>query len=386
MASIRRRTRSDGSAAWRVEGREDGARTKTSITFETEDDALAHLAAVDRLGFTAARKLLERHEQGDAHGPTLARVLEDYVDRAHDITDGTKDDYRRILDRSGITDALGDLPVSYITDDDVNAWVAARSSTISEQTGAGISPKTIRNEHGLLSTLLAHAVSRGWCDTNAAKGVRLPVKAKHDMLVLTNEQYAAIHAHMDPAYQPFIEFLAVTGMRWGEATALQWRDINTRVNPPRVTVRRAWKKGRAGAWAVEGLPKTSAGSRSFTIPQRLVERIGPPGQAGELVFKGATGKAIQHTNFHARKWVRACEAAGVIDPRPRIHDLRHYMASTLLSAGVPIHAISRRLGHEKISTTVDVYGFLTPDMAVAGLDTMNDVLALTPARPPALTD
>ena len=110
-----------------------------------------------------------------------------------------------------------------------------------------------------------------------------------------------------------------------------------------------------------------------------MERRGTPGKRGDLVFKGATGKPIQHTNFHARKWVRACEAARVMDPRPRIHDLRHYMASTLLAAGVPIHAISRRLGHEKISTTVDTYGHLTPDAMVAGLDTMESVLALTPA-------
>lgn len=385
MAFISRRPRADGTVAWRVQGRETGARQTTTVTFDTEDDAIRHLEAVDRLGFTAARKLLERHENGDANGPTLHKVLEDYTARAHDITAGTKDDYRRILERSGINAAMGDLPVSFITEDDVHAWVGDRAATVSESTGAGISPKTIRNEHGLLSTLLAHAVARGWCDTNAAKGVRLPSKAKHDMLVLTNDQYAKIHAKMDPTYQPFVEFLAVTGTRWGEATALQWRDINTRTNPPRVTIRRAWKKGVKGGWSVEGLPKTSAGSRSFTIPQRLVERLGTPGAPGDLVFKGATGKAIQHTNFHARKWVRACEAAGVDDPRPRIHDLRHFCASTLLSAGVPIHAISRRLGHEKISTTVDVYGFLTPDMAVAGLDTMADVLALTPATPQIAT-
>src|SRR5699024_9094827 len=114
------------------------------------------------------------------------------------------------------------------------------------------------------------------------------------------------------------------GVRWGEATALQWGDINTRTNPPRVTINRAWKKGKAGAWQVEGFPKTSAGSRSFTIPQRLVERLGTPGKRGDLVFQGATGKPLQHTNFHARKWVPACEDADVMDPRPTIHDLRHY--------------------------------------------------------------
>ncbi|XP_068917834.1 integrase-like [Tenebrio molitor] len=384
MASLSRRTRSDGSHSWRVEGRDSTGAT-TSLTFATEHEALDHMRVVDRLGWDAARTYLERIEGHHTDAPTLSEALTDYVRRAHDITDGTKDDYRRILDRSGLTSRLGSLPIDLITEDDVHDWIGHRRNTQSARTGGPISAKTIRNEHALLSTLIEHAVRRGWTQHNPAKGVRLPEMRRAEMLVLTNEQYAAIHAAMDPAYQPFLEFLAVTGTRWGEATALQWGDINARTSPPRVTINRAWKKGKAGAWAVEGFPKTSAGNRSFTVPQRLVERLGTPGKRTDLVFQGATGRPIQHTNFHARKWVKACEDAGVLDPRPRVHDLRHYMASTLLSAGVPMHAISRRLGHESITTTVGTYGHLTPDMQAAGLDTMDSVLALTPTRPEVTT-
>lgn len=384
MASLSRRTRRDGSHTWRVEGRNgDGA--STSLSFGTEHEALDHMRVVDRLGWDAARLFLQRTEGTASDAPNLAEVLADYVRRAHDITDGTADDYERILDRSGINARLGSLPVDLITEDDIHDWISERRTKPSKRTGGTIAPKTIANEHGVLSTLIEHAVRRGWAKTNPAKGLRLPEKRKAEMLVLSNEQYAAIHSKMDPDYQPFLELLAVTGMRWGEATALQWGDINARTDPPRLTVNRAFKKGKAGAWSVVGYPKTSAGNRSFTIPQRLVERLGAPGKRADWVFTGATGEPIQHTNFHARKWVRACEAAGVMDPRPSPHDLRHYMASTLLAAGVPIHAISRRLGHERISTTVDVYGFLTPEAQVAGLDTMDAVLALTPARPQLTT-
>lgn len=380
MAHLRRRDNPGGTTSWRVEGRADGDRTKRAVTFATEHEALDYLRVVDRLGWNAARLWLDRTEGRSSDAPTLATVLEDYGRRAHDVTEGTLDDYRRLLDRSGITERMGDLPVDLITEDDVHDWINARRHMTSKRTGQGIAPKTIANEHGVLSTLIEHAVRRGWAETNPAKGLRLPEKRKAEMLVLTNEQYAAIHAAMDDDYKPFIEFLAVTGVRWGEATALQWGDINARTSPPRVTISRAWKKGKAGGWSILGFPKTSAGSRSFTIPQRLVDRLGAPGKRTDLVFTGATGKPIQHTNFHARKWVRACEDAGVVDPRPTIHDLRHYSASTLLAAGVPIHAISRRLGHERISTTVDVYGFLTPEAQVAGLDTMDAMLSLTPQR------
>lgn len=372
MASIMRRPRSDGTTAWRVQYRDPGNRTPTGATFDDYDTAERFSDLVDRLGGPAARRILERSEHGDT-SPTLTAALADYLARSHDITDGTKDDYERIFDRSTITERLGELPVSTITDDDVHAWLAHRSSMISEQTGAGLSAKTIHNEHGILSTVLQHAVTRGWATGNPAKGVRLPRLDPADPLEITRAQYEAIHKAMDPDYQALVEFLAVTGVRWGEVTALQWRDITTGA-PPRVTVRRAWKKGQKGAWRVEGLPKSDASHRSFTVPQKLVDKLGDRGPKGGLVFPNKAGTAITHSNFHQRKWVRACEAAKVMDPRPRIHDLRGYFASVMLAAGVPIHVVSRRLGHQNIGTTVRVYGHLTRDAQHAGLDDMEAML------------
>jgi integrase len=47
--------------------------------------------------------------------------------------------------------------------------------------------------------------------------------------------------------------------------------------------------------------------------------------------------------------------------KPTIHDLRHCHASWLIHAGRPLPYIQARLGHEKITTTVDTYGHLLPD-------------------------
>lgn len=379
MASIQRRLMKDNRPSFRVQFRIDGH--STSESFDTYDEAERFGDLVDRLGGAAARRKLERSNGSlTADGPTLNNVLEDYIKRARHTTEGTRDDYRRIFTRSGIADHMGDMPVRSIVDDDVQEWLDYRTTTPSDLTGDVVSPKTLRNEHGLLSTVLAHAVERGWADSNEAKGARLPAKVKPDMFVMTDDQYRAIHDAMDPDYQPLVEFLAVTGARWGEATALQWRDINAKASPPLVTIRRAWKKGKAGGWHVAGMPKSSAGYRTFTVPARLIQRLGTPGKPDALVFPNKTGGPIAHTNFHARKWRRACDTAGVTDPYPKIHDLRHYCVSTLLSAGVPIHAVSRRIGHTSITTTVNVYGYMTPDMQVAGLDTMEAIISR-----PALT-
>ena len=98
------------------------------------------------------------------------------------------------------------------------------------------------------------------------------------------------------------------------------------------------------------------------------------------MFTAPRGGPVLHRTFWSRVWVPAvsdhqCQphrdkSGPVVDcpdcweglePRPRIHDLRHTHASTLLGAGVPIHIVQLRLGHESIKTTVDTYGHLLPD-------------------------
>lgn len=338
----------------------------TSETFDTADQAAYFADLVDRIGGAAARA--KRDHAAAADAPTLTQILERYIAQAPDITPGTAAEYRRVLARSGIGKQMGTLPVDLISQDDVIAWVRARSSTPSEATGRPVAPKTIRNEHGLLSTLLQHAVERGRTTTNVAKGVRLPAKRPPAIRVLTDAEVTAIHAHIRPRYQPLVRWLAVTGMRWGEATAIQWRDIRTGT-PPTVTLFRAWKHGSEGEGRTLGAPNTVKGNRTITIPAALLAERPPRGKPSEYVFTSERGNLVWHHWFHTRVWSPAIKAAGV-SPAPRLHDLRHYCASVLLAHGVPMHVVSARLGHEKITTTVDVYSSLTPDMQIAGLDRM----------------
>lgn len=60
-----------------------------------------------------------------------------------------------------------------------------------------------------------------------------------------------------------------------------------------------------------------------------------------------------------RKLARGAKQAGI--KKIRIHDMRHSHAALLINMDKPILAISRRLGHESIETTLDTYGHLYPD-------------------------
>lgn len=55
--------------------------------------------------------------------------------------------------------------------------------------------------------------------------------------------------------------------------------------------------------------------------------------------------------------MQAAREHGLSKP-PRFHDLRHTHAAWLISAGVPLPVIQKRLSHKSIQITVDVYGGL----------------------------
>lgn len=368
MASIATRTRADGTTAWRVVFRLVPGGPPTSETFDTAEQAHYFAKLVDRIGGRAAR---EKRDAADRpQHPTLAKMLEAYIAQAPDLTDGTAAEYRRVLKRSGLKDRLGDLPVNLIDQEDVRQWITHRSAQVSETTHKRPSPKTLRNEHGLLSTVLGYALEQGHVPVNAAKGVRLPRVTPAPKRVLTDEEFQAIHEHARERYQPLIHWLAVTGMRWGEATALQWGAIRDG-DMPQVTVSQAWKHG--DGTRVLGAPKTTRGTRTFTIPPGLLTELGDRGQPGDYVFTTERGGPVWHSWFHAKVWRPAILAAEVTPP-PKIHDLRRYCASTLLAAGVPIHVVQARLGHEDIGTTIGSYGYLTPDMQTAGMDRMAELI------------
>ena len=66
------------------------------------------------------------------------------------------------------------------------------------------------------------------------------------------------------------------------------------------------------------------------------------------------------------------EKAGL--PEIRFHDLRHTAASLMLNNGIPVIVVSRRLGHAKPSTTLDIYGHLYYEMQEEAAKVMDELI------------
>lgn len=79
---------------------------------------------------------------------------------------------------------------------------------------------------------------------------------------------------------------------------------------------------------------------------------------GEWLFENSKGNPIRRQDFHNRAWSTASRV--LLDEKgkgrkPRVHDLRHTCASWMIAEGIPIVVVSRHLGHEDITTTVNTY-------------------------------
>lgn len=313
----------------------------------------------------------------------MAEWVTHHLDHATGITPGTRGEYRRLAERSWLP-ALGDFPVDVLTSDQIRRWVNAYDP--------GHSAKTLANAHGLLSTVLASAVEAGHRPDNPAKGVQLPRGLRQEMVFLTPGEFARLLEEVPARWQPLVVTTAGTGLRWGEVTALHWRDVDLDAPVPMLRVTQAWKRGETGTHTL-GTPKTRRSERTVSLPPEVVDVLDPlRDEPGTLVFRADRGGQLHHQAWHPRVWTPAVsKAAGdkrndagkVIEQgpgkRPRFHDLRHSHVAWLAAGGAMPNEIQLRLGHESIKTTMDVYGHLFPGSHVRTAGIIS--LALTNAMP-----
>lgn len=356
MASLRPVTRKNGTEYVQVLYRLDGKQTSTS--FEDLPSATKFKGLVEKFGPNQALSTL-------GVDPEITRItVEEWIERHIQHLTGLRKstlwDYRSYL-RNDIAPALGELPLTGLTREHIAKW----TQDLAE---GGASGKTISNKHGFLSSVLNAAVRAGHIPTNPALGQRLPTSERPDMICLTGEDFARLLGNVTEHWKPLVEFLVVSGCRWGEATALRPSDINRTKGTVRIT--RAWKRTYDRGGYELGPPKTKKSVRTINVDRTTLEKLD---LTGEWVFRNKAGSFVKGNGFYDRVWSAAVEKTwptkdadnNPIKPtpdspilKPRIHDLRHTCASWLVLAGVPLPVVQQHLGHESINTTVSLYTHL----------------------------
>ena len=241
--------------------------------------------------------------------------------------------------------------------------------------GQPLSRKTKQNIHALLSAAFVTAMDAETMTRNPAKGVaEADLNQAREAVYLSPEDLVMLAERIDPHYSLFIRFLGGTGLRYSEATALRRRDITIRDGRAAVRVSRAWKSKGKGEEI--GPPKTKKkANRTVTcnasLSAALAERLQEIG-LDDFVFHRPDGDYVRNSRFHKEVWQPLMgELVGKeLDRKPWIHEIRHAHTTHLLDAGVPVHVVQARLGHEDPQTTLRVYARLAKASDAAAADAL----------------
>jgi integrase len=264
---------------------------------------------------------------------------------------------------------LGRMNVSDVEREDVKLWIAWMQA-------AGVGAPTIDKAYRTLRACLTEAVKDGKLEGNPARAIRTPRANQRKHFYMTPSEIDAVAAQMPERERPLLRFLAYTGARIGEATALRIRDLDLLRRRVVIAESAAELAGRKLDPAPTKTGKTRIVPLFTDLADELaeyLERYGVRDQQGNLdreafMFVGKRGSPIRQNNWRTRVFQPAAMRAGVVRPGksepepPRVHDLRHTAASLMAAHGFTLLETSRILGHSSIKTTADLYADLFEDV------------------------
>lgn len=300
--------------------------------------------------------------------------------------------------RTHVLPQWGSWPLGKIDHAAVQAWVS--------DLGKRRSAEVVAKCYQLTAAVLRSAVRNRLIAFNPCEGIRLPRRRKHandDRVIDRSDVLTRLLPAAPDRYRGIIATAAGTGLRWGEAAGLcaDALDLDTGTLQVIRTVVEV-----SGHTAFKLYPKSGAGRRTIPLPDWLLPILRDhttryhPGRAG-LIFPNQVGMPLRRTLFRARVWRPTLVRAGLLgiiteinsttggrncyratwttdtgDPVSetfgtypqaikhvarhagealRFHDLRHSYATWLVDDEVPPNMVQRVMGHEHVSTTLQLY-------------------------------
>lgn len=285
------------------------------------------------------------------------RTLNDLLDawlevKAPTLKPRTLADYRDICERY-LRPALGPLRLSKLTPDRIERLYARYQAEGKSRTALKC--------HRALAQALALAVRWGWLEANPCDRAQAPRHRYRRPQPWTVEQVQAfLNGTKEHWLYPLWLTLIATGCRLGEAMALTWADVD--FDSGTLQVCKTLQRVNGEILITE--PKTKSGERLIALPSEVVQvlkqqrgrQIFAQAQGWQnplgLVFPSPFGRPLQRSVVsHCLR--RECQRLGLPSMTP--HGLRHLHASLLLAAGLPVPAVSQRLGHANPGVTMAIY-------------------------------
>lgn len=330
------------SGRWRAIVQHDGR--KASVTADTQRD-------VKRL---AAQKLIEL---GDLPSQrlTVDDMIAMYLDHGRDRWSPTTLESYQLLHRR--------LPDRFLGLQIVDVHGRTINVIYQQLVADGMSPHTVKRVHALLGAAWSMAQRWGYDTRNPVRAVSPPKMESRKITPPTPEQLASLVEHaVDRQHRLFIEMAAMTGARRGELLALQWGDVDfdagqiviARSITYTTQAKRTVRDTKTGA---KGHRVIAAGDRLLTVLRehrvRQVELALASGLPDPVWVLSHDAGVTPWKPDYVTKWFGRLRDQLGFDTR--VHDLRHFTATQLLAAGVPLSQVAGRLGHANVTTTAKVY-------------------------------
>ena len=246
---------------------------------------------------------------------------------------------------------FGSKPINEIKASDVRRWQAKLMSSPNNYSQTYL--KKINTE---LNSIINYAKRFYDLNTNPCGKAGTIGKAKaEEMDYWTYDEYIAFREGVKDKPLSYIcfEVLYWTGMREGELLALSPADID--LDNKTISINRTYQR-------IEGndvftSPKTRKSKRKIPIPDFLCQELSDYIQSRYML--DADERLFPVTkSYLSHEMIRGCKNTGV--KKIRIHDIRHSHASLLINQGCDALMLADRLGHEKVSTTLNTYSHLFP--------------------------
>jgi integrase len=256
-----------------------------------------------------------------------------------------------------------------------------------------LSPASVLKVHSILRAALGQAVRFQMITENPATHASPPRPVRPPVQAPTPDDVArlllAAQAE-DPEFALYLRLAAVTGARRGELCALRWSDLD--FEGGQVVVARSLTVGDNGLTEkrtktdrVRRLALDDATVAALREQRRLAEQRAracdvelspkayvfardPEGKEPWRPDSGATGRFMRLRDRLGLEGIR-------------LHDLRHYVATHLLEAGVPVRAVSERLGHSNATTTLGIYAHAVPATDQRSAELLGELLAPKESSP-----
>lgn len=236
-----------------------------------------------------------------------------------------------------------------------------------------LSPKSIKNVHGVLHRALQQAVEVKYIMYNPSDACKLPRVERKEIQPFNDLQIkqflAAVESHR---FATLYKVTLFTGMREGEVMGLQWSCVDFANGTITISKQLQKEKQKNAKYYLAPLKNDKtriivpAPSVMRLLKERREEQILQRFKMGaewsnefDLVFTDETGKHLAHaTVYSCFKRI----AASIGAPNTRFHDLRHSYAVAAIQSGDDIKTVQGNLGHATASFTLDVYGHVSEQM------------------------